>query len=354
MKRKILTGILVASFVLAAGSSLVYAQKDTTAECKPGQSLSEALGLTGQEIRDEIQSGVTLEELFASRGLDYATFLAEMVADQFSCVDQALADGKITEPQAERLKAAIESHSENGTLFFWGRKSRHDQKPPMPILEELATVFGMDAVDLKNDLDEGKSLAEIADQQGLDIDVLYVDWVALRIADMEAAVANGSVSEDRAQQAIDQLHEKLSQGENFGEWTLPQHETFSRHEKLIFFAGKDLAQKIFAAIEMTPAEIRESLANGQTIQELVSEKGVDADTLYHDWLNEQIALINQKLSDGKLTQAQADEMLNRLEAQLAQPFPWDLLGAVRQNRIEKLGRGGHGMPENPGQDVSDF
>ena len=354
MKRKLLTGILVASFLLVAGSSLVNAQKDTTAECKPGQSLSEALALTSQEIRDEIQSGVTLEELFATRGLDYATFQAELAANQLSCVDQTLADGKITESQAERMKAAIESRLENGTLLYWGWKFRHDQKPSIPTLKELASVFKMNTVDLKNDLDEGKSLAEIADQQGLDIDALYAEWVALQISDIEVAVGNGSMDADRGQQMIDQLNEKLSQGENFGNWTLPKHETFSRHEKLYFIAGKDLKQKLFASIEMTPAEVRESLANGITIQELVAEKGIDADAFYQDWLNEQISLVNQKLNDGILTQTQADELTTRLEAQLDQPFPWNLLGAVRQNRMGKMGRGNDGILKNPGLDVGDF
>lgn len=346
MIRRIISGILVAGFVLAAGGSLVYAEADPPVECKPGQNLSEVLGMSWQAIWAEIQTGTTLKDLFTTKGLDYSDYEEQVLANRLSCVDQALANGKITKIQAERLKKVIQTRSDEGKLFLWG--NRHDRMKLqfMPTLDELAEVFEMDPGILKTALNDGKNLAEIADQQGLEIETVYAKWVDLRTSILKDAIASGELDHEKGQQLIDRLQQNLADGKNFGDWTLPEHDFFSKREILTFITARDLVQTLFEAIDMTPAEIRESLANGQTIQELVAEKGIDADMLYHDWLNAQITFVNQKLSDGKLTQIQADVLLKRLNAQLDQPFPWEALRG-----LFRKGMRGHEVGEHTFLDV---
>ena len=101
---------------------------------------------------------------------------------------------------------------------------------------------------------------------------------------------------------------------------------------MIVNAGKDLAQEVLEAFGMTPEEIKAAIQNGQTIEELAAEKGVDLDAIFAEWVAEKSAVIKQAVADGKITEEKAAEMLERLETQAEEGFPLDFLKKVRQGR----------------------
>jgi polyhydroxyalkanoate synthesis regulator phasin len=84
------------------------------------------LGLTEAELRDELQDK-TLAEIAKSKGKSVSGLVQQLVATQTKRIDEAVADGRLTDDQATELKADLQKHMEalvNGELHRPG-EGRH-------------------------------------------------------------------------------------------------------------------------------------------------------------------------------------------------------------------------------------
>ncbi len=75
--------------------------------------------------------------------------------------------------------------------------------------------------------------------------------------------------------------------------------------------GLDL-QRAAQALGMTEADLQTELSNGKTLAQIAQERGVATQTLVDALLNQAKADLAQRVADGKITQAQADQMLTDL------------------------------------------
>lgn len=74
-----------------------------------GEAAATALGLTVEELRAELESGSTIAEIAAEKGVDLATVTDAMLAAEQEHLAEEVASGKITQAQAdERLSGAAE------------------------------------------------------------------------------------------------------------------------------------------------------------------------------------------------------------------------------------------------------
>lgn len=69
-----------------------------------GDAAAGALGMTREELRAELREGNTLNEIAAERGVDPATVEAALLDVVSNRVDTALANGRITEEQAAKIR----------------------------------------------------------------------------------------------------------------------------------------------------------------------------------------------------------------------------------------------------------
>jgi hypothetical protein len=90
---------------------------------------------------------------------------------------------------------------------------------------------------------------------------------------------------------------------------------------------------IAATLKMTVADLQSALQSGKTVAALATEKGVALQTIVDAVLAEQKTLLQQAVTDGRLTQAQADaklaELRTQLPTQLSTAFTPDLRGGGR-------------------------
>ena len=98
---------------------------------------------------------------------------------------------------------------------------------------------------------------------------------------------------------------------------------------------------------MTPDQIRADRVLGKTLADLAKEKGVDTQQLVDALVASQKTMLDQAVTDNRLTQAQADQWLEWYEQaaalQLTEPYgPGFGFGGMRG------GPGGHGGPGGPG------
>ena len=89
------------------------------------------------------------------------------------------------------------------------------------------------------------------------------------------------------------------------------------------FAGGNAEMAAAAAkLGMTTQELMTELRSGKTLADVAKEKNVTADELKAAIITAVTAQIDQAVKDGKLTQAQADQLKSRLDSQIDLNKSW--------------------------------
>lgn len=135
-----------------------------------------------------------------------------VLADNVDRIRDALAglvgDGTISEDQAD---AVAEELAGSGTM------GHHGHRHPGPGghggfalgMDTASEALGLDRDELKDALHSGKTLADLAEEQGVEVDALVGDLVAAARERLAEAVAGGELTEDRAAELEAELQERI-------------------------------------------------------------------------------------------------------------------------------------------------
>ena len=164
---------------------------DTTAEEADGDTLADRFK---QSLADNL--GISVDELESA-----------LTQTQLEMIDQAVADGKLTEEEAADLREKIESGELPGLFPFIGRH----HGPAFPrlhylVIEAAADTLGMEVDDLKAELRDGNSLADVAETQGVSVD----DLKAGILENVQATLDQKVADEDLTQEQADRIFEAIS------------------------------------------------------------------------------------------------------------------------------------------------
>ena len=126
--KPILKYTLIGLLVIAAGisvASVAYAQGD---DPRGRDSLAELLGLTPEELQEQLQDGKTIQELAEDAGVDLGSFKEGMRAanqvDMQTRIEEAHANGDITQEHADWLMEGLDKGFLDGPFIgFSGRES---------------------------------------------------------------------------------------------------------------------------------------------------------------------------------------------------------------------------------------
>jgi polyhydroxyalkanoate synthesis regulator phasin len=198
---KLLVGGLTATVMAAAvgGAALAQVTPQTpTPAAKPARAQ---------------QQDAFLGALASKLGKSPDEVRAAVVAAQKELVDRAVAAGRLTQAQGERLKQRIDQTGGRGALRA-PKLPGKAQRPAMPAIRasigDLATFLGLSsAQQLGQELRAGKSLAQIAQEHGKTRDQLkqYLTDQARTRAD--EAVKNGRLTQDQANRAVQAFTQNL-------------------------------------------------------------------------------------------------------------------------------------------------
>jgi hypothetical protein len=171
---------------LSIGNGWVSAQ--TEPDRHPFSRFNEALA---EEL------GISVEELEA----------AELAARN-ALIDEAVANGRITEEQAERLKSR---ELGRGFPFRYGPDGDGlgIVAAARNVFQAAADVIGIEPDELRHELADGRSLTEIADDNGVNRDDLKAGIISAVEAEITAAVEDGRLSEERAARLTENLDEYI-------------------------------------------------------------------------------------------------------------------------------------------------
>lgn len=224
--KKILAALTVPGLVIA-GAAVAGAQADdegtttddTSVEAKGcnkhrggrgHQQFADALGITVEELRDAVQGGQTVAEVADGLGVDIDSVIAGLVAEA-----QAQADENPDSPRAqnfdaeaftERLTSVVDGTFEPGD--HPGRRGGRNRGPGGG--NAIAEALGLDQVDVRAALESGSTIADLATEQGVDLDAV-IDQI---VADAQAR-ADEQPDSPRAQNFdAAQLEERLTEKVN--------------------------------------------------------------------------------------------------------------------------------------------
>lgn len=177
---------------------------------------AQALGMTPTELRVALAGGANLTGIAAQKGVDVTTVQEALRTARLAEVDKALADGLITQAQADQLKALLsaqpvtlpmapglrgrDNRPNLGLLIgrvnlLAGVSARNTVKPYIVAAEAL----GVSCVELVKAAQAGQSIAQVATSKGVALQTV-VDALSKAYSDALAKdVEEGLVATARAQ-----------------------------------------------------------------------------------------------------------------------------------------------------------
>jgi hypothetical protein len=153
------------------------------------ERVAEKLGITRDQLEDAIQAAA------------------------LDAVDEAEANGRLTAEQADNARERIES-GQGPRGFFDRRQDRREHRRDLVrkgIVESAAEALGMTFDELKAELQTGDSIADVAGEQGVSLDTVKAEITADAEAKLRVAVANGRITQERADAALARLSENLDE-----------------------------------------------------------------------------------------------------------------------------------------------
>ncbi len=109
---------------------------------------AETIGITTEELRDAVTAGSTIAEVATDNGVDPQTVIDALVAEKQEKLEQAVADGRLTDEEAADKAAEIEQRvtdAVNGEIDFSERGPRRGRPGGFGGPPADAPAAGLDA-----------------------------------------------------------------------------------------------------------------------------------------------------------------------------------------------------------------
>ena len=182
-------------------------------------------------------------------------------------------------------------HGHDGGMGWWG--PGRGWAGQGDVLDTAADVLGMTPDALRSELQAGKSLAELAEEKGVDTQTI-VDAVHSETEErLQEAVESGRLTQDQADEVLE--HKADCDGERL--LGMP----FGPHMRGGFgrgWGGLDVAAEVLG---MEPEDLMAELRDGKTLTEIAEERGVDPQAV-EDAMTEQMEqMLQQAEADGTLS-----------------------------------------------------
>ncbi|MCU1379407.1 MAG: hypothetical protein JWN29_2390 [Acidimicrobiales bacterium] len=208
MSKRLLAGGVIAASVLAGGiggallftpqlsDASVPARAATDVAAGEGRverrsdvltTAATALGITPAELRTALESGKTIAQVAKDKGVDVQKVIDALVAQAKQRLQQAEAN------LPSRITDMV-----NGTLPLRGGHSGERGRGGIRAgLSEAATALGMTEADLGAALKSGKTIAQVAQDKGVDVQKVVDALVSAGSARIDETVAAGKLTQEQ-------------------------------------------------------------------------------------------------------------------------------------------------------------
>lgn len=202
MKRVIIAGGTFAAIVIGAMAVAVAGAQSSSPTATP--SATDAPG--GNTEKDTLRE-YFLNDLATRLGVSVDVLKGDIKESEKAVVDKALADGKISQEEADAAKTRIDAGEGIPFHFGFGDGRHHGfVRFAYNLVEESAKVLGIDESEVATSVRGGSSLEQIASDHGMSSDAFKTALLAQVKTDLDAKVASGDLEQARA----DEIYTKFS------------------------------------------------------------------------------------------------------------------------------------------------
>ena len=194
----------------AAGNTTAAAAPTVDSEDHKGpgkgaEAVATALGITVEELKTELSSGKSIADVAKAKNVDIAKVIAAMTAQMKAHLDEEVTSGKHTQAEADAKLAEFTTRATEMVNKVGGPQAGHKGGPGGKhgkggfVTDALATVLKTTSTDLHTQLRSGKSIADVATAQNVDI----ADVKAVLTSDFKAHLAEEVASGKHTQAEAD-------------------------------------------------------------------------------------------------------------------------------------------------------
>jgi hypothetical protein len=123
-------------------------------------------------------------------------------------LQRAVDEGLLTEEQAEQMREDVGPLARGGRLFGRGMKRLGLRGPGSSLVNAAAEVLGMTVQDLVDELEQGKSIADVAGHD-VTLGAIAEAWLADREEFLAQAVEAERITQDQADEMLAQIKEEV-------------------------------------------------------------------------------------------------------------------------------------------------
>lgn len=217
-------------------------------------------------------------------------------------------------------------------------------------LQVVADALGLDLTALQTELQAGKTIADIATEQDVELSAIVDAVVATRQEALATAVSDGTLTQAQADAQIELLKANL-------DVQFTKTMTFAGGRDGFGGRGGAQLEVVATALGIDAATLQTELEAGKTIADIATEQNVELSVVVDAVITAHQEALAAAVTDGKLTQAQADAQLELLKANLTERFSqtWEAgrgdgpMGGGRPGNNGPMGDGQGGRGDHNGQ-----
>ena len=143
-------------------------------------------------------------------------------------LDEAVAEGWLTQEQADRIRERMEAGFGPGKLGGFARGFAKGYRmggwmggPENSLIAVAADQLDLSVKDLLAELRDGKTIAQVAEERGVEPQAIVEAFIAVRSETLSEAVADGRITQERADWMLEHMEEEATEHLNepfpFGE-----------------------------------------------------------------------------------------------------------------------------------------
>ena len=259
-----------------------------------------ALGLDETAVYDALDEGKSLADLATENGIDPQTVADAIIAAETEWINGLVAAGDITAEEAAEWLAELPEYV---TEFV--NSSYDDLGEEYGVNWEaiVAEQLGITEDELWQAYAEGKSIADLAAEAGIDTQAIINALVAAETEFINSLVADGTITQDEANEWIAELPEYIKS------YVEDSWDNIDFGEEVDWVDWDEIAA---TALGISVDDLYAAYAEGKSIAALAGEKNVDPATVASAIVAAETEFINGLVADGVISQEEADEWLGYL------------------------------------------